>query len=166
MSVTLRGRNGSVTIVHDLSVLDDIMKADRKFYAECDAFHAKMMALGVKAYRCNDGWVNREHQIVTFHPDDRTPGYYWGNRQLKSGDKIFLKGIDNGGQFAYIDYMMEITSFCVRYHYILSEEIMDAQGNISNPELQSSKKCPRRRLMFFRNIVKRLVKHIKTKVLI
>lgn len=166
MSVILRGRNGSVTIVHDLSVLDDILRADRKFYAECDAFHAKMMELGVKAYRCNDGWVNREHQIVTFHPDDRTPGYYWGNRQLKCGDKIFLGDAGDGGVFAYIDYIVEITSYCVRYHYVLSDKIMDAQGNILNPALQSSKKCLRRRLMFFRNIVKRLFKRIKTKVLI
>ena len=138
MSVTIRGRYGQTTIVHDLSVLDDIIRADRKFYAECDAFHAKMMELSVKAYRCNDGWVNREHNIVTFHPDDKTPGYYWGNRNLKSGDKIFLGNAGDGGVFAYIDYMMEITSYCVRYHYILSDEIMDAQGNVSNPKLQAS----------------------------
>lgn len=160
MSVKIPHRNGGVTIVNDLSVLDDILRADREFYAECEAFHYKMMALGVKAYRCNDGWVNREHNIVTFHPDDRTPGYYWGNRELKSGDKIFLKDIDNGGKFAYIDYMMEITSFCVRYHYVLSDEIMDAQGNILNPALQSSKKNPKR-FKFFRNIVKRIFKRTK-----
>lgn len=160
MSVKIPHRNGGFTIVNDLSVLDDILRADREFYTECEAFHYKMMALGVKAYRCNDGWVNREHSIVTFHPDDRTPGYYWGNRELKSGDKIFLKGIDNGGQFAYIDYMMEITSFCVRYHYILSDDIMDAQGNILNPALQSSKKSPKR-FKLFRNIVKRIFKRTK-----
>lgn len=155
MSVEIKHRNGGVSIVNDLSVLDDILEADRKFYAECDAFHAKMVELGVKAYRCNDGWVNREHNIVTFHPDDRTPGYYWGNRQLKSGDKIFLGNAGEGGKFAYIDYMVEITSYSVRYHYILSGEIMDAQGNISNPELQPSKKRLKK-FEFFRKIVKRI----------
>lgn len=159
MSVTIPHRNGGVTIVHDLSVLDDILRADRKFNAESDAFHAKMMALGVKAYRCNDGWVNREHNIVTFHPDDRTPGYYWGNRQLKCGDKIFLGDAGDGGKFAYIDYRVEITSYCVRYHYILSGEIMDAQGNISNREVQSSKNA-QKRFMFFRHIIKRIFKRI------
>lgn len=155
MSVTIRGRYGQTTIVHDLSVLDDIIRADRKFYAECDAFHAKMMELGVKAYRCNDGWVNREHNIVTFHPDDRVHGYYWGNRDLKSGDKIFLGNAGDGGIFAYIDYMVEITSYCVRYHYVLSDEILDAQGNVSNPKLQASEKRLNR-FKFFRNIVKRI----------
>lgn len=47
MSVEIKHRNGGVSIVNDLSVLDDILEADRKFYAECDAFHAKMMELGL-----------------------------------------------------------------------------------------------------------------------
>lgn len=79
MPVEIKHRNGGVTIVHDLSVLDDILEADRKFYAESYAFHAKLMALGVKAYRCNDGWLDRENHIVTFFADEREPGYYWGN---------------------------------------------------------------------------------------
>ncbi len=157
MSVEIRHRNGGVTIVHDLSVLDSIIAADRKFNAASDAFHAKMMALGVKAYRCDDGWVNREKHIVTFFSDEHTPGYYWGNRLLKSGDKIFFKDINDGGKFAYVDYRVEISSYSVQYHYILSGEVMDAQGNISNPELQSSKKY-KNRFKFFRNIVKRIFK--------
>lgn len=132
MSVEIKHRNGGVTIVHDLSVLDDILKADRKFNAASDAFHAKLMAMGVKAYRCNDGWVDRENHIVTFFADEREPGYYWGNRNLKNGDKIFLRGNDDSGQFALVDRVVKIGSYSVRYHYILTDEFLDKDGIFHN----------------------------------
>lgn len=152
MSVEIRHRNGGVTIVHDLSALNDILEADRKFYAECDAFHAKLMAMGVKAYRCNDGWVDRENCIVTFFTDEREPGYYWGNRNLKNGDKIFLRGRNDSGLFALVDRVVEIKSYSVRYHYILTDEFLDENGIFHNSLIAPPKTSHKK----FRRMINRI----------
>lgn len=122
MSVEIRDRNGGVTIVHDMSVLGDILEADRKFYTECDAFHDRMMSLGVKAYRCNDGWVDRENHNLTFFSDERTKGYYWGNMYLEKGDKIFIGDAHSEGKFALIENVVNYGYHCVTYHYSLVED--------------------------------------------
>ena len=121
MSVEIRDRNGGVTIVHDMSVLGDILEADRKFYAECDVFHDRMMALGVKAYRCNDGWVDRKNHNLTFFNNERTKGYYWGNLHLEKGDKIFIGNAHSEGKFALIENIVERGYHSVTYHYNLIE---------------------------------------------
>lgn len=122
MSVEIRDRNGGVTIVHDMSVLGDILEADRKFYAKCDAFHDRMMSLGVKAYRCNDGWVDRKNLNITFFHNERTKGYYWGNMYLEKGDKIFIGNAHSDGKFALIENVVGHGLYSVTYHYNLIED--------------------------------------------
>ena len=122
MSVEIRDRRGGVTIVYDMSVLGDILEADRKFDAECDAFHDRMMSLGVKAYRSNDGWVDRENHNVTFFSSERTRGYYWGNMHLEKGDKIYIGSAYSEGKFALIENVVERGYHSVTYHYSLIED--------------------------------------------
>ncbi len=115
--------------------------------------------MGVTAYTCNDGCVDRENHIVTFFADEREPGYYWGNRNLKNGDKIFLRGMDDSGQFALVDSMVEIGSYSVRYHYILTDEFLDKDGifhdSLTTPPKMSHKK--------FRKIINRITERFISK---
>ena len=93
-----------------------------KFDDECYVFHEKMMNEGVKAYRCNDGWVDREKHNITFFSSDRHYGYYWGNLSLNTGDKIFIGNAHDGGKYAIIEHQIYRMNHSARYHYKILEE--------------------------------------------
>lgn len=80
-----------------------VVNAISSFQEEAERFHELLMKQGVKAYRCNDGWVDRENQKITFFHDERQKGYYWGKLDLQIGDLIYLgSASDSKGKVARI----------------------------------------------------------------
>lgn len=70
-----------------------------------NAFHDKLMSLGVKAYRSDDGWIDRNNCEVTFLKSDTTKGWYWGDLNMDVEDKIFIGNASDGGRFAEITFV-------------------------------------------------------------
>jgi hypothetical protein len=92
---------GSVEI-HDSRFLPTFLEINAKMKREMEEFHNKLMSLNVKAYRCNDGWVDRKNKKVTFFSDDQEEGYYWGRNDLEVGDLILIGNMYSGGRLAKI----------------------------------------------------------------
>lgn len=120
---------GGYMEVHDSRILNSFLEADRKLKEESQAFHKKMMNLGVKAYRCNDGRVDRKDKVVFFDDYDNEVGYYWGDKNLNPGDKIFIGSFRNGGRFARIvecTYEYDDGPYWIRrYKYEPLDETLD-----------------------------------------
>ena len=93
---------GGCIEIHDSRLLSTFIESEIKRRNEIKDFHNKLMEMDIKAYRCNDGWVDRKNHYVTFFSDDVKKGYYWGNKDLKVGDIIFIGNMDDGGRFAKI----------------------------------------------------------------
>lgn len=123
-STTIYRPDGSTWVVNDPKEVQGLVACLNKFDNECEAFHRKLMSENVKAYRCNDGWVDRKNYIVTFHSDDKTYGYYWGNLDLKIGDKIFIGDVHDSGKFAIIEEVVSCDKNwgTGKYRYKLIEE--------------------------------------------
>ena len=119
---------GSVEI-HDSRFLPQFLEIERKIKEECETFHSKMINMGVKAYRCNDGWVRREDLEITFFSDEKEKGFYWGNYDLKEGDLIFIGNYHTGGRFAKITHCDKMWNVCNwwsrRYSYEPLVETLD-----------------------------------------
>ena len=92
---------GSVEI-HDSRFLPTFLEINAKMKREMEEFHNKLMEMNVKAYRCNDGWVDRENKKVTFFCNENDKGYYWGRKDLEVGDLIFIGNMYSGGRLAKI----------------------------------------------------------------
>lgn len=122
MSIEINRPDGSSIIIHDHDKAPGIMGCLRKFDEECYAFHEILMSQDVKAYRCNDGWVDRENHNITFFSNDRQYGYYWGNLNLKNGDKIFIGNAHSYGKYAIIESVVSHGYHSSKYHYKLIEE--------------------------------------------
>lgn len=122
MGTKLDFPGGGHIIVNNPAMLPGVALSILDFNQKSDKFHSQLMELGVKAYRCNDGWVDRENHIVTFFAYERERGWYWGNMNLTKGDKIFLGNPTDGGQFAIIDGIVDQGWRSVRYHYQLIDE--------------------------------------------
>lgn len=117
METTFNCHGGGTIKVNNPSMIDKIANALREFRDESINWHNKLMEQGVKAYRCNDGWVDRENNVVTFFFNDRTEGYYWGNPDLTVGDKIFIGNEHSGGRLAIVDIIVRKDSRYGDYHY-------------------------------------------------
>ncbi|MBQ2600589.1 hypothetical protein II582_04450 [bacterium] len=48
------------------------IQALREQKEEDKKFHEKLISLGVKAYRVNDGWVDRKNNVVTFFKSEKS----------------------------------------------------------------------------------------------
>lgn len=122
MSIEINSSDGSLIIIHDHDKAPEIMGCLRKFDSERRTFHEKLMSQDVKAYRCNDGWVDRENHNITFFSNERQYGYYWGNLNLKKGDKIFIGDAHDYGKFAIIEDVLSHNLHSAKYHYKLIED--------------------------------------------
>ena len=121
---------GGYVEVHDSRFLPTFIGIERKMREESEAFHRKMMDMGVKAYRCNDGWVDREKMIVSFFNNNQEKGFYWSSDEdLKEGDKIFIGNYCDGGRFARIVECVDTfaigSDWHKQYKYEPLDEIMD-----------------------------------------
>lgn len=133
MGTKLDFPGGGHIIVNDPNEVPGMIKSIQDFKHKSEQFHHLLMKMGVKAYRCNDGWVDRDRHIVTFFDHERDYGWYWGNMYLTKGDKIFLGNPSDGGQFAIIDGVAEQGWHCVGYHYHLIDEYISTKP----PKLKS-----------------------------
>lgn len=127
MGTKLDFPGGGYIIVNDPDEVPGMIKTIQDFNRNSEQFHNRLMEAGVKAYRCNDGWVDRVKHIVTFFDDERNRGWYWGNMYLNKGDKIFLENPSDGGQFAIIDGVATQGWHCVSYHYHLIDEYISTK---------------------------------------
>lgn len=116
---------GSIGLRDDRpDLVDSFIKTYRASMEKNRIFHDKLMSLGVKAYRCNDGWVDREKHHITFFDSEAEYGYYWGSTRLKDGDLIFIGNRAKGGQFAKITGT--ISKFCGKtYSYELMDKFLE-----------------------------------------
>lgn len=122
MGTKLDFPGGGCIIVNDLAEVPGMIQTIRDFNQRSNNFHSQLIELGVKAYRCNDGWVDRKNHIVTFFASERERGWYWGNMSLTKGDRIFLGNPSDGGQFAIIDRVVDKDLRSARYRYQLIDE--------------------------------------------
>ena len=60
------GNHGAYIKINDAALVSSFMENHIKQEKANEEFHQKLMSLGVRSYRCNDGWVDREKCIVTF----------------------------------------------------------------------------------------------------
>lgn len=116
--------NGGYIQVNDATMVGSMIAITNKFNYVCAEFHDKLMSMGVKAYRCNDGWVDRKRCVAIIDPHERTKGYYWfGNAEI--GDKIFIGNSHDGGRMAEVIKVKEWASGALAFYYKPLEEVID-----------------------------------------
>lgn len=121
------GGGGSIGVRDDRpDLVASFARVHYTFMEKNKKFHEKLMNLGVKAYRCNDGWVDRDRHIITFFESDAEYGFYWGKTNLKCGDLIFIGNRAKGGQFAKITGIIR-KGYCVSYSYELIDEFLSGE---------------------------------------
>lgn len=121
---------GGYIEIHDSRFLPTFLEINTKLEKLKEGFHNKLMSMGVKAYRINDGWVDRKNKIVTFFYDEQHKGYYWGKKDLEIGDLIFIGNMHSGGRLAKITKCENIGMFydggwSRKYWYEPLNEILD-----------------------------------------
>ena len=122
MSTEFKMPGGGSMVINDPTMIGGVAQAINMFNMECLEFHQQLMALGVKAYRCNDGWVDRKQHNVTFFSHEKEHGYYWADMHLLPGDFIFIGNAHEGGYFATIDKTINHGYGSTTYHYHLIEK--------------------------------------------
>lgn len=133
MSIKVDSLFGGYWLVDNEMQANEIINGEKRDYEKYCSFHDKLMSMGVKSYRCNDGHVDRENHIITFFDFEKWEGWYWCDTTLKEGDKIFIGNAADGGQFAVVDKMVwQSIGHWSEWHYILLDEFY--------PEKKTSKK--------------------------
>ena len=127
--------NGATVKVNDADFVPIFEAHQAQWNKQHREFHKKMMSMGVKAYRYNDGWVDRKKCIVTFFSDEQDEGAYWGNMSLELGDKIFIGDLFDGGRFAIITAVFkQYPGQRSRYYgYKPLDEVLDGEGLFGKP---------------------------------
>lgn len=141
MGTKLDFPGGGYIIVNDPAEVPGMIKFIHDINQRDDQFHHKLIGMGVKAYRCNDGWVDRDNHIVTFFDHEKERGWYWGNMNLTKGDKIFLGNPSDGGQFAIVDGVAEVREWCAKYHYHLIDEYISTKPPKQKSKWQRVRDC-------------------------
>lgn len=100
------GNNGGYIKINDASLVDSFLENHRKQKEMDYAFHNKLLQMGVKAYRANDGHVDRDNHKVTFFLSEKEPGWYWFGA-CNEGDKIFIGDRNAGGRFAIVTEVLK-----------------------------------------------------------
>lgn len=98
--------DGSIWRVNDASMIESHERFESKWASDNEAFHNKLMSMGVVAYRCNDGWVDRKNHKVLFKVHHEEKGWYWHGPKLKVGDKLFIGDRSRGGRFALVKELL------------------------------------------------------------
>lgn len=125
-AVTVNNPNCLPWMLKAIQALREQKEEDKKF-------HEKLISLGVKAYRVNDGWVDRKNNVVTFFKSEKSVWYYRWNLDLELGDKIFLGDQDCGGRFAVITEIGNYGFSSRKYGFEWTDETLDGKdldGNI------------------------------------
>ena len=135
-------------------------KVETEFNAVNDAFHEELLKRNVKAYRCNDGWVDRQNFTVRFFVNERSKGYYWGNLDLSEGDLIFIGNSHDGGRFARIIGLVENDCCSMGYSRLymfepLKETLMGKNGLYSVLPLKEEQVKEKRHVSLLAKIFRR-----------
>ena len=121
--------NGGYIKVNDARMVGTMISVTNKFNMVCEEFHEKLISFGVKAYRCNDGWVDRRRCIATIRPSERTKGYYWYGL-AEVGDKIFIGNAHDGGRMAEVLKVEDGYGYgSIKYHYKPLEMVIDGANS-------------------------------------
>lgn len=137
MSTEFNLNDGAKIIVNDPSLVAGIVQVLKESADRDAAFHQKLMSLGVKAYRCNDGWVDRKNHVVTFFQGERTRGWYWGNLHLKVGDLAFLGNVCNDGYFIRINGIVKQDYSSASYHYNIVDLPIKNEDKVMKAKLKA-----------------------------
>lgn len=114
--------------VNNADLIPFMERVQRDFEENNNLFHLKLMSMGVKAYHCNDGWVNRERHRITFIYDMcKTPWFYWYDEDepLEVGDIILLWNSGDGGRFARITEKIDLCNDSGTFGYELLDGTID-----------------------------------------
>lgn len=103
-------------IIHDKTYISLILGINEEIIKKDVDFHYFLISKGVKAYRNNDGWVNRKEKRITFDSYDKKKGWYLSNKELKVGDLIFIGNRCDGGRFAEIIEVGNLREYHHEYH--------------------------------------------------
>lgn len=140
---------GSIEI-HDSRFLPTFLEIDAKMKREMKEFHNKLMEMNVKAYRCNDGWVDRKNRKVTFFCNEQDEGYYFGRNDLEVGDLIFIGNMYSGGRLAKITRCETLwehnDGWSREYRYEPLDETLDG---IDNPYITENTLTRKQKLLRF-----------------
>lgn len=121
-NLVILDRFGGIMIDQTLSLMGINKKPKKQIKNELDAFHEAMRLMEVRAYRYDDGLVDRINHEITFSVRDRYKGCYYGNLFLLRGDKIFIGNRHDGGKYAVIEKIVKCGFLSTTYHYSLIEE--------------------------------------------
>lgn len=129
---------GGGTCLVDADIAPIIMEVERKIQDDARAFHDKLLSLGVKAYRVNDGWVDRKRRIVTLFEDDYDIGYYYrGLKEINVGDLIAIGDVSDGAMIVRVVELDFPGMHCIRLRY--GEEVISVEDGIKNGVVVKSK---------------------------
>ena len=115
-------------VVNNADLVPFMEKVQMKFERNNNLFHLNLISMGVKAYHCNDGWVNRERHRITFiYEWCKTPWFYWydEDKPLEVWDIILLWDIGHGGRFAIITEKIDLCNDSGTFGYELLDGTID-----------------------------------------
>lgn len=119
--------HGGYIQVNDATMVADMANIHKSFNDVCEEFHNRLMSMGVKAYRCNDGWVDRVACKMTLFVDECTKGYYWYGH-VEVGDKVFIGNSHDGGRFAEVLSVKEsVLGSSLDIFYKPLQEVLDGK---------------------------------------
>lgn len=119
--------DGATVKINDADFIPIFEEFRREWKKRNKLFHEKLLAMGAKAYRVNDGWVDRKNCKVTFFIDNKTHGFYWYNNNLQKGDLIFIGTESDGGRFATIVNKEDEWKYSVTYTYSPTQTTIDGK---------------------------------------
>ena len=91
---------------------------------DAEIFHEKLMSLGVKSYRCNDGWVDRADRVMIQRKEcDWEIGFYfYGTSDIKEGDLVAIGNVRDGAMVVKAIECRDFDGYSIGIRY--SEEVM------------------------------------------
>lgn len=100
------------------------------------------MSLGVKSYRCNDGWVDRADRVMIQRKEcDWEIGFYfYGTSDIKEGDLVAIGNVRDGAMVVKAIECRDFDGYSIGIRY--SEEVMFVVNGIYEGEEVESKYKP------------------------
>lgn len=108
---------------------------------DAEIFHEKLMSLGVKSYRCNDGWVDRADRVIIMRKWEREIGFYFYGT-VKEGDLVAIGDVCYGAMVVkVIECRKFYDDFAIGIHY--SDEVLFVINGVrEGKEVESKYKYP------------------------
>lgn len=115
----------------DAELAPSIISVQERIRTDAEIFHKKLLSLGVKAYRVNDGWVDRKKRIVTLFNDEHDYGYYYrGEQNINVGDLIAIGTVYSGAMIVKVVEKCVSPSWCIELRY--GEEVLSVVDGVKD----------------------------------